>query len=214
VTWAILAFDGDDAEAPARRSAAREAHIAFSRAAAAAGQLLLGLPLHDEAGRSRGSLMLVAGDAAARDAYLASEPFSTSGVWRKVEAHPFGIAPLPYQPWPSPDAPPPSGRTHSVLIGWDGTDAGALDRRMAARPAHFARVAPLAADGTLLFGGAIFDAPGGRMIGSIAATRHTSHDAARAWVAEDPYATGDVWREVVVHATAFRPLPYAPLPHG
>ncbi|MFC3028038.1 MULTISPECIES: YciI family protein [Roseomonadaceae] len=214
MTHAILAWDGTDAEAPARRAAARAAHVAFITAEAAAGRLLLGLPLHDEAGRSLGSLMLVAGDAAAKDAYLAAEPFATSGVWRKVEAYPFGIAPLPYRPWPAPDAPAPGGRTHSVLIGWDGTDAAALDRRMAVRPAHFARVKPMAADGTLLFGGAILDAPGGRMIGSIAATNHTSHAAARAWVEADPYFTGDVWRDISVHATAFRALPYAPLPHG
>jgi uncharacterized protein YciI len=98
-----------------------------------------------------------------------------------------------------------------VLIGWDGTDEGAMDRRMAARPAHFARVQPMAADGTLLFGGALLDAAG-RMIGSLAATRHTSHAAAQAWLDADPYATGDVWRDIALYATAFRALPYAPLP--
>jgi len=211
MTTAILAFDGTDPEAPARRAAAREAHVAFITAEAASGRLLLGLPLHDEAGRSLGSLMLLAGEAAARDAYLAAEPFATGGVWRRIEAHPFRIAPLPYQPWPAPDSPPPTGRTHTVLLGWDGTDAGAPDRRMAARPAHFARVRPMAEDGTLLFGGALLD-ESGRMTGSLAATRHTSHDAARAWLAEDPYATGDVWRDISLYATAFRALPYPPLP--
>lgn len=211
MTYAIIAHDGTDAAAPARRAAARQAHVAFIASEAAAGRLLLGLPLHDEAGRSQGSLMLVAGEAAQRDAYLAAEPFAISGVWQRIESHPFRIAGLPYQPWPAPDAPPPTGRTHSVLIGWDGTDAAALDRRMAARPAHFARVKPMAADGTLLFGGALLDAAG-HMIGSLAATRHTSHEAARAWLAEDPYATGDVWRDVILHATAFRALPYPALP--
>lgn len=211
MTTAILAFDGTDAGAAARRAGARGAHVAFITAEAAAGRLMLGLPLHDEAGRSRGSLMLVAGGAAERDAYLAAEPFATSGVWQRIEAHPFRIAALPYQPWPAPDSPPPSGRTHTVLIGWDGTDEAAMDRRMAARPAHFARVQPMAEDGTLLFGGALLDATG-RMIGSLAATRHTSHAAAQAWLDQDPYATGDVWREVILHATAFRALPYAPLP--
>ncbi|MGK7863179.1 YciI family protein [Falsiroseomonas sp. E2-1-a4] len=211
MTTAILAFDGTDAGAPARRAAARGAHVAFITAEAAAGRLVLGLPLHDEAGRSLGSLMLVEGGAAERDAYLAAEPFATSGVWQRIEAHAFRIAALPYQAWPAPDSPPPSGRTHTVLIGWDGTDEAAMDRRMAARPAHFARVQPMAEDGTLLFGGALLD-EAGRMIGSLVATRHTSHAAAQAWLDKDPYATGDVWREVILHATAFRALPYAPLP--
>ncbi|MGK7868887.1 YciI family protein [Falsiroseomonas sp. E2-1-a20] len=209
---AILAWDGDDEGAPARRAAARDRHVAHITAEAAAGRLLLGLPLHDEAGRGLGSLMVVAGDAAARDAYLAGEPFANSDVWRKVESHPFRIAPLPYQPWPAPDSPPPTGRTHSIIIAWDDTDAEALERRLAARPAHFERVQPMAARGTLLFGGAILDSQEGRMIGSIAVTRHVTHEAARNWLEGDPYVTGDVWRDISIHATTLRPLPYARLP--
>jgi uncharacterized protein YciI len=211
MTHAILAFDGTDAEAPARRAAARDEHVAFITAEAAAGRLLLGLPLHDEAGRSLGSLMMIAGDEAARDAYLAAEPFARLGVWRRVETHPFRIAPLPYQGWPGE---PPQGRTHTVTIAWDGTDPSALDRRLAARQGHFDRVRPMAADGTLLFGGAILDARGERMTGSVAVTRHTDHAAARAFWREDPYVTGDVWREMDLHATLLRPLPYRPLPSG
>lgn len=208
MTTAILAFDGTDAEAPARRAAARDAHVAFITAEAAAGRLLLGLPLHDEAGRSLGSLMMVAGEAAERDAYLAAEPFSRDGVWRRIESHPFRIAPLPYRPWPTAAA---AGRTHTITIAWDGTDAEAPSRRLAARPGHFARMQPMATDGTLLFGGAILD-EAGAMRGSIAVTRHATHDAARAWMAPDPYVTGDVWRDITLFGTAFRPLPYAPLP--
>lgn len=211
MTHAILAFDGTDSDAPARRAAARDDHVAFITAEAAAGRLLLGLPLHDEAGRSLGSLMMIAGDDAARDAYLAAEPFARRGVWQRVEKHPFRIAPLPYQGWPEG---PPQGRTHTVIIAWDGTDAGALDRRMAHRQGHFDRVRPMAADGTLLFGGAILAADGTTMRGSIAVTRHTSHDTARAWMAPDPYVTGDVWRDIALHATSFRALPYAALPHA
>ena len=70
---------------------------------------------------------------------------------------------------------------------------------------------PLAEDGTVLFGGAILDADG-RMTGSVAVTRHADHAAARRFWAEDPYVTGDVWREMTFHATLLRPLPYKPLP--
>jgi uncharacterized protein YciI len=52
------------------------------------------------------------------------------------------------------------------------------------------------------------------MAGSIVVTRHTSHDAARAFWASDPYVTGDVWRDMTLHATLLRPLRYRPLPRG
>ncbi len=140
------------------------------------------------------------------------EPFATSAVWQRVASHPFRIAPLPYQPWPAADAPAAKGRTHSIILAWDDTDAEAEDRRLAARPGHFARVQPMAENGTLLFGGAILDETGSRMTGSIAVTRHETHEAARNWLAGDPYVTGDVWRDITVFGTVLRPLPYAPLP--
>lgn len=209
MAWLVLAFDGIDDNAPARRMSARDAHVAFITQEAEAGRLLLGLPLHDEAGRSRGSLMVLADDPAA---YLAAEPFARQGVWQRIETHPFRIAPLPYAPWPAPASAVAGPRSHTIVIAHDGQDADALARRMTARDAHFARVRALAADGTLLFGGAILDAPDGRMIGSVAVTRHTSHDAARGFWAADPYVIGDVWRHLEFHATLLRPLPYRPLP--
>lgn len=209
MAWLVLAFDGTDDDAPARRMTARDAHVAFITQEAEAGRLLLGLPLHDEAGRSRGSLMVLADNPAA---YLAAEPFARQGVWQRIETHPFRIAPLPYAPWPDPGSAMAGPRSQTILIARDGQDDGALARRMAARDAHFARVRPLAEDGTLPFGGAILDAPEGRMIGSVAVTRHPSHDTARSFWAADPYVIGDVWRDLEFHATLLRPLPYRPLP--
>ena len=211
MTWLVLAFDGTDDDAPARRMAARDAHVAFITQEAEAGRLLLGLPLHDEAGRSLGSLMVLADDPAA---YLATEPFARQGVWQRIETHPFLIAPLPYAPWPQPGSAMAGPRSHTIVIARDGQEDGALARRMAARGAHFARVRAQAENGTLLFGGAILDAPEGRMTGSIAVTRHTDHTAARAFWAEDPYVTEGVWRDMEFHATLLRPLPYRPLPQG
>jgi uncharacterized protein YciI len=213
MAWLILAFDGTDAEAPARRMEARDAHVAFITAEAAAGRLALGLPLHDEAGHSLGSLMILsAEDRAGRDAYLEAEPFAQRRVWQRIEMHPLRIAPLPYAPWPSPGSAMPGPRSHTIAVAWDGTDEDALQRRLAVRAAHFARVQGLATDGTLLFGGAILDAPDGRMIGSVAVTRHTDHQAARRFWDADPYITGDVWRDVALYGTLLRPLPYHPLP--
>ncbi len=214
MAWLILAYDGADEGAPQRRIGARDAHVAFITAEAAAGRLLLGLPLHDEQAHSIGSLMVIAGeDRAARDAYLEREPFTRSGVWRRVECHPCRVAPLPYAPWPTPGSAMPGPRSHTIIIAWDDKDAGALERRLAARAAHFARVRPLAENGTLLFGAAILDAPEGRMVGSVAVTRHTDHESARRFWAEDPYVTSGVWQDMTLHGTLLRPLPYKPLPH-
>lgn len=213
MAWLILAHDGTDEGAPARRLAARDAHVAFITEEAKAGRLVLGLPLHDENAQSLGSLMILdVPDRAGLEAYLAAEPFAGQGVWQRIGAHPFRIAPLPYAPWPTPGSAMPGPRSHTILIALDGRDEGALARRMAVREAHFTRVRPLAEDGTLLFGGAILEAPEGRMIGSVAVTRHTDHDSARRFWAEDPYVTGDVWREITLHGTLLRPLPYKPLP--
>ena len=50
------------------------------------------------------------------------------------------------------------------------------------------------------------------MIGSVAVTAHATDEAARAWMAEDPYVTGGVWREGTLYGTRFAPPPYRPLP--
>jgi uncharacterized protein YciI len=153
-------------------------------------------------------------DMAGVDAYLAEEPFSVEGVWGERRILPLRIAPLPYQRLPKPGDPVATTRTHTVAIAFDGTDAGAPARRQAAREAHIARMQPMAADGMLAIGGAILDEAGSRMIGSITVTRHATHEAAQAWMAEDPYVKGGVWQDITLHATRLAALPYRPLPGG
>ncbi|WP_239451710.1 YciI family protein [Elioraea rosea] len=209
---ALLAFDGSDSGAAARRSAARQAHLDLITAMAEDGRLALGAPLFDNAGRIVGSLMVLSGDdPSVVDAYLAAEPFATEGVWVRHEVHPFRIAALPYRPLTVPGAPPPAERTHTVIVAWDGRDDGALDRRLAVREAHFARVRPHAESGMLAFGGAILD-DAGKMVGSIAVIRAADDGSARSWMADDPYVSGDVWRDVTLYGTRFAGLPYRPLP--
>lgn len=211
--YAVLAYDGEDEGAPARRMAARDRHLEVLTVWAGDGRLAFGTPLLAGDGRALGSLMIldVPDEAGLRD-YLAAEPFNTTGVWTRVTSFPFRIAPLPYRPLPQPGTPFAPGRTHTVVIARDGTDAAAPARRQAVRAAHLARVGPMAADGTLALGGAILDAPDGQMIGSVVVTAHDTDAAARAWLAEDPYMTGGVWQEVTLYGTRFAPLPWKPLP--
>jgi uncharacterized protein YciI len=211
--YAVIAWDGTDADAPARRMAVRDRHLAVLTEWAGDGRLAFGVPLFTADWRPAGSLMVLeVPDRAGLDAYLAAEPFNHSDVWQRVEVRPFRIAPLPYRPLPQPGTPFANSRTHTVIIAMDGADAEAPARRMAVRAAHMARVAPLAADGTLTLGGAILDPAAERMIGSIAVTAHASDAAARDWMAADPYVTGGVWRDIALHGTRLAPLPYRPLP--
>jgi uncharacterized protein YciI len=212
MAFALLGWDGTDEGAASRRAAARDRHLALIGAMAEDGTLALGAPLLDRAGRIAGSLMFLSGeDRSVVDAYLAEEPFATEGVWVRHEAHPFRIAPLPYRPIAQPGAPPPEGRTHTAIIAWDGRDDGALARRMAVREAHLARVRPHAESGRVACGGAILD-DAGVMRGSIAVIRAATDEEAGAWLADDPYVTGDVWRDITLWGTRFAGLPYRPLP--
>jgi uncharacterized protein YciI len=207
--YAIIAWDGPD---PARRTAARDRHMAVLTRWAGDGRLALGVPLFTPDWRPAGSLMVLdVPDRAGLDAYLAEEPFAVDGVWARWEAHPFRIAPLPYRPLPQPGEPVSASRTHTVTVALDGTDAEALARRAAVRAAHLERVTGMAANGTLTMGGAVLD-DAEAMRGSITVTRHATDEAARAWIAEDPYVTGGVWRDITMHGTRFAPLPYRPLP--
>jgi uncharacterized protein YciI len=207
--YAIIAWDGPD---PDRRMAVRDRHLAVIIRWAEQGRLALGVPLFTPEWRAAGSLMVLdVPDQAGLDVYLAEEPFAAEGVWARWTAHPFRIAPLPYRPLTPPGAPIPDRRTHTVIVAMDGTDAEAPARRAAVRDAHLARVLPAARDGTLAMGGAILD-EAGAMRGSIAVTRHATDEAARAWMADDPYVTGGVWQDITLHGTRFAPLPYRPLP--
>ncbi len=82
-----------------------------------------------------------------------------------------------------------------VVIAYDGTDAGAPDRRLTARPAHLENARRMKAAGTLLTGGAILD-DHGTMIGSLLLVDFPSRTELDAWLASDAYVTGDVWRKV------------------
>src|SRR5262245_15376011 len=130
-------------DAGARIGAVRAEHLAQLGRLAEGGDLLAGVPLLDEAGSWRGSLIVLR--PAALDAYLAAEPFRREGIWASHAVHPARLAGLPYGPLPAGTASPTP--THCIVIGRDGRDEGALQRRLAVRGAHFARANQAAAEG-------------------------------------------------------------------
>jgi uncharacterized protein len=92
-----------------------------------------------------------------------------------------------------------------LIIARDGTDQRALERRMAARPAHLANAAKLQARGHLLVGGALVD-DAGRMIGSACIAQFATRAELDEWLRTDPYVTGHVWQDIQI-------MPYRVAPH-
>jgi uncharacterized protein YciI len=105
--WLIIARDGIDDQAPARRRAARTAHLENAARLRAAGHLLVGGALTDEAGDMIGSAAVV--QLATRvefDQWLETDPYVTGGVWQDIEVLPYRVAPLYHFP-PCPKAADP-----------------------------------------------------------------------------------------------------------
>lgn len=89
----IIAKDGTDADAPARRQAARPDHLKLATAMAEEGSLKSGGAILDDNGAMVGSAAIVEfPDRAALDAWLARDPYVTGGVWQTIEVHPFRLA--------------------------------------------------------------------------------------------------------------------------
>ena len=88
--YLVIAKDGTDAEAPARRQAARETHLIGAKELAAAGTLVLaGALLNDDGGMIGSAMLVEAEDVAAVRAILDADIYTRGGVWQRVDIHPF-----------------------------------------------------------------------------------------------------------------------------
>ena len=81
--------------------------------------------------------------------------------------------------------------------------AGTLDQRLAARPAHLARLQALQAEGRLVIAGPCpaIDSPDpgpAGFSGSLIIAEFEDLEAAREWADHDPYRAAGVYREVTV----------------
>jgi uncharacterized protein YciI len=89
----LVAYDFDDADAPNRRLAAREAHLALVAANKAAGHALYGAALVED-GKMVGSMLVI--DYESREAleeWLAEEPYITGKVWDEISISECRVAP-------------------------------------------------------------------------------------------------------------------------
>lgn len=85
-----------------------------------------------------------------------------------------------------------------VIHAWDGTDDKALERRMAARPAHFDGAKKLKAEGHFVLGGAMLNEQG-KMIGSTMVLQFETKEQLQQWIDSEPYITGKVWGKIDIH---------------
>ena len=84
-----------------------------------------------------------------------------------------------------------------LLLAYDGTDAGALERRMKVRKDHFSRISLLKKEGEFLFGGAILD-ESGKMIGSMIVYDFPDMKSLEERLKDEPYLTGGVWEKTEI----------------
>lgn len=90
----LTGWDGTDAEAPARRAAARQAHLDLGDRMIASGELLYAAAILDDRGGMIGSSMVCEfSSRAALDAWLEKEPYVTGNVWQKIEVRPCKVGP-------------------------------------------------------------------------------------------------------------------------
>jgi uncharacterized protein YciI len=93
-----------------------------------------------------------------------------------------------------------------ILIGYDGTDDEALDRRLAARDAHLELAQKLYQDGKWLYAAAILS-DDGKMMGSMIVCDFPSREALEEeWLKNEPYVTGNVWKKIDIRRAQTAPF--------
>lgn len=84
-----------------------------------------------------------------------------------------------------------------LLIAHDGTDEGALNRRLAVRERHLALFDDFSRRGHFKYGCAILD-DNQNMVGSVVVCDFSSRrDLEELWLSREPYV-GDVWRKIEI----------------
>ena len=86
----------------------------------------------------------------------------------------------------------------------DFTDNEALQRRLAVRETHLARMQQEKEKGIFIIGGALLDTEE-NMVGSLILLSLPDEDSVWKWIEQDVYKTGKVWNEISV--SSFRVAP-------
>ncbi len=93
-----------------------------------------------------------------------------------------------------------------IVMGYDGTDDQALERRMKAREAHLNMASEMHKMGKWLYAAAILD-DNGKMCGSMIVCQFDSKEALKEeWLDQEPYVVGNVWETIEIKAAAVAPF--------
>ncbi|WP_020589143.1 YciI family protein [Desulfobacter curvatus] len=93
-----------------------------------------------------------------------------------------------------------------IVIGRDGTDEKALERRMAAREAHLETAGKMYESGSWLYAAAILNDEG-KMAGSMIVCDFESREALeKEWLDNEAYVKGNVWETIEIMQAAVAPF--------
>ncbi len=92
-----------------------------------------------------------------------------------------------------------------LVIGYDGRDEKAMERRLASREAHLAGVLKMKSEGTAIYGIAMLDDQE-KMIGSVMVMDFPSRADLDAWLKAEPYVTGGVWQKIDIFLARVPPV--------
>ena len=92
-----------------------------------------------------------------------------------------------------------------IVIGYDGADEKALERRLAVREAHLKSAKEMFDSGKWLYAAGILD-DDGKMIGSMIVCEFPSRDDLEEWLKAEPYVVGNVWKQINVNRAQVAPF--------
>ena len=90
-----------------------------------------------------------------------------------------------------------------LIIGLDGNDSEAINRRLAVRENHIKLGNELFKSGNIWYGAAIRNDEG-EMIGSALFMDFDSEEELQQWLDKEPYVVGKVWEKVEIHKCSTR----------
>jgi uncharacterized protein YciI len=101
----------------------------------------------------------------------------------------------------------PGDTMEFLLIGHDGTDQGALGRRLAVRERHLAVFDEFSRGGYFKYGCALLD-DDETMVGSLVVCEFTSRrELEDLWLSQEPYVLGGVWKTTEIRGIRTRRHP-------
>lgn len=92
-----------------------------------------------------------------------------------------------------------------LVIGYDGRDDKAMERRLASREAHLAGVLKMKSEGTAIYGIAMLDDQE-KMIGSVMVMDFPMRADLDAWLKAEPYVKGGVWQKIDIFPARVPPV--------